>query len=254
LNFGSNSSAENITFSNLILRDVTGPINVGIDNHSRRRWESGAPAKRTPGVVRNIAFRGIRATIVPSPAQQADMPFPPHGRPGETRTCIVLNGAGDAVLENISLSDIQVFYPGGGTADEAAREVPQVAGEYFEIGTPPAHGLYARHVRGLTLDNVRFETATPDLRPAVVFDGVTDAAVSSLNIQGNPQALSALRIIDSRDTLLTAPRLLTQASVFLRAEGASTGNIKLDGGDLSKAATPFFLGPGVLPSAVAVRS
>ena len=48
---------------------------------------------------------------------------------------------------------------------EARAEVPQTAGEYFELGPPPAYGLYARGVRGLTLHNVRFETATPTCAP-----------------------------------------------------------------------------------------
>src|SRR5207248_4153597 len=61
-----------------------------------------------------------------------------------------------AVLENISFTNVHVTYEGGGTAEESARrDVPQIAGEYFEIGTPPAYGVYARGVRGLTLDNVR---------------------------------------------------------------------------------------------------
>jgi hypothetical protein len=77
------------------------------------------------------------------------MAFPQSYRPGETRQCIVLNALGDRVIENISFSDVHLTYGGGGTAEEAAREIPQVAGEYFEMGTPPAHGLYARNVRGL---------------------------------------------------------------------------------------------------------
>ncbi len=40
-------------------------------------------------------------------------------------------------------------YGGGGTAEEAARrDVPKMAGEYFELGTLPAYGMYARNVAG----------------------------------------------------------------------------------------------------------
>ena len=85
------------------------------------------------------------------------------------------------MLENISFTDVQLKFAGGGTAEEAAADVPQVAGEYFQIGTPPAYGMYARNVRGLTLNNVRFEMATPDVRPAVVFDHVEDAVITNLS-------------------------------------------------------------------------
>ena len=93
----------------------------------------------------------------PRAGQFPDMRFRQGYRPGEMRQCIVLNWFEDAFLENVVLDNVHVTYGGGGTAEEAQREIPQIAGEYFEIGTPPAYGLYARKVRGLTLNNVRFE-------------------------------------------------------------------------------------------------
>jgi len=111
-----------------------------------------------------------------------------------------------------------------------------MAGEYFEIGTPPAYGIYARNTRGLTLHNVRLETAEPDLRPAVVFDRVDDASVNGLAAHGHPQS-PVVRCVDSKQILLTASRVLTPAAAFLQSEGASQ-DIIIDGGDLTKAKTP----------------
>ena len=149
-----------------------------------------------------------------------------------------------------------MIYAGGGTAEMAAlRDVPQVSGgEYFACGILPAYGLFARNVRGLTLNNVRFETASPDLRPGVVFDHVQDAAVNSLNVQGNKDADSLLRFTDSRDVLLSASRVLTPAAVFLQVEGADNGNITIDGGDISKAATPVAFKNGASESSVKLRA
>ena len=248
---GARSRFENITFSNLVMKDVTGPISIGLDSTSRRSASDAAP--RVKGVVRNIAFNGIRATVVAVGRQHADLPFKSDYRPGETRTCVVLNGVGDEFLENISLQDVHVTYEGGGTAEEAGREVPQMAGEYFETGTPPAYGLYARNVRGLTLNNVRFEVAAPDLRPAVVFDHVADASVNGLAAQGDPRAGALLRFIDTRDALLTACRVLTPASVFLRIEGAASEGIAVEGGQLSKAAAPLAYERGATEKAVRLR-
>src|SRR5262249_19603690 len=118
---------ENVVFSNLVMNNVTGPIHVGLDS-SR---QSATP--RPKGVVRNLMFSGIRATVLSEGRQYEDMPFKNNFRPGETRTCITLNGAHDEILEGISLQDIHVTYGGGGTAQEAARrDVPEMAGEYFE--------------------------------------------------------------------------------------------------------------------------
>jgi hypothetical protein len=65
---------------------------------------------------------------------------------------------------------------------------------------------------------------------------VEGVAVNSLSIQANPTAESALRCIDSKQILLTAPRLLSSAAVFLQFEGTENENMKIDGGEVSKAA------------------
>ena len=250
---GARTRFENITFSNLIMKDVTGPISIGLDSTSRRRPDDHRPL--TKGIVRNIVFNAIRASVVATGRQHADLPFPSEYRPGETRTCLTLNGVGEEFLENISFTDVHVTYDGGGTAEEAAvRDVPKIAGEYFEIGTPPAYGLYARNVRGLVLVNVRFEVRQPDFRPAIVFDHVTDAAVTGLSAHGNPRAASLLRFIDISDVLLTACRVLTPSAVFLQTEGAACAGVVIDGGDLAKAALPVSSGRGATGTAVKVRA
>lgn len=235
MQFGRESRVRNILFSNLVLQDVTGPISINRSNRARRNADGTEPTET--GFVRNISFNGIRGNVVAEGGQFADMNFAQNYRPGETRQCIVLNGIGDSMLEDISFHDVQLTYGGGGTAEEAQREVPQVAAEYFEVGTPPAYGLFARNVHGLTVNNVRFDVAKPDLRPAVVLDHVSDAAISGLAAQGNPQAKSLMRFTETQDVVLTSPRVLTPASVFLLVEGAGSRNITVDGGDLSKAAT-----------------
>src|SRR5262245_10468135 len=248
---GARSRFENITFSNLILKNVTGPISIGLDSS---RGSTAGAAQPVKGIVRNIAFNGIRATVVAQGRQHEDLPWPQRFRPGETRSCIVVNGVKDEFLEEISFQDVHVVYEGGGTAEEAAKEAPQIAGEYFEIGTPPAYGIYARNVRGLTLHNVRLEVTSPDLRQAVVFDHVNEAVVNGLSAQGNPQAESLLRFINTRDTLLTASRVLTPTAVFLRVEGAASEGITVDGGHLSKAGNLMAYGGGATKKAVKLRA
>jgi hypothetical protein len=166
---------------------------------------------------------------------------------------------GEAYLENISLTDVHVTYAGGGTAAQAAkRDVPQITSEYFGVwGTapygPPAYGLYARNVKGLTLQNVRFEYKQPDLRPAVVLDNVQDGAFTALSMQGNPEAESVMRITGSKDLLFSATRVLTPAKVFLQLEGAGSEGIIIDGGDLRKASKVLAATNGAKESAAKVR-
>jgi hypothetical protein len=114
--------------------------------------------------------------------------------------------------------------------------------------------VYARNVRGLTLDNVRIETTTSDLRPAVVLDHVADAVLSNLTTQGNPSAPSTLRCINTTETLISSPRLLTPAAVYLAVEGARSADITLDGGDIRKAQSSVTYERGATDRAARLRT
>lgn len=226
------SKIENLLFSNIVMENVTGPIGIGFNAGSN-----------DDTFVRNIAFNNIRASLVTKPVNHPDIPFDVKPFEGEQYSCITLNGVGNSYLENISFTDVQVTAAGGGTAAMAAKEVPAVSVEYFGVwGTAPAgavaYGLYARNVKGLTLQNVRLTYREPDLRPALVLDNVSDASVQGLNIQGHPDA-TALRFINSRDILCTATRLLSAANSFLQVEGNQSANIIIAGGDHHKAQRVF---------------
>ncbi|HLO39186.1 MAG TPA: hypothetical protein VK173_11870, partial [Lacibacter sp.] len=98
-----------------------------------------------------------------------------------------------------------------------------------------AYGLYARNVKGLTLQNVRFTYEQPDARPAIMFDHVEDASINGLTVMGN-SGNELLRFINSKDVLLSATRVLTPAATFLRVEGSSSDGIVVNGADLRKVA------------------
>jgi hypothetical protein len=247
---GEGPRLENISFSNIVMKNVTGPISICLGPRNRRQGETEPPP--TEGIVRNISFRGIHATVC-VPVQLPDVPFTSGYNPGEVKSCIGLSGVG-GFLENISFDDVHVTFPGGGTAEDGAqRDVPKVVGEYYAAGVFPAYALYARNVRGLTLNNVRFQVAGNELRPAVVFDHVEDAAINGLSLQADPKAESVARFIDSRDVLLSATRVTTPGPVFLRVEGAASRGITIDGGDLSKSSSAVSVGAGAMESGVKVR-
>ncbi len=255
----SQSQMENMTFSNLILKDVTGPIGIGFSGSSGRGREDGGADAMPTSFVRNISFSNIRATVVDGPPTEKEGQLMGRIYDGEQHSCITLNGVGDAVIENISFSDIHVTYAGGGTAElSAKRDIPQVAREYFGVWAepplgPPAYGLFARNVKGLTMQNIRFEVTNPDFRPAVIFNNVQDAVINGLSAQGNPEAESLLRFSAAKDVLLTACRAITPAAVFLQVEGTENENIKVDGGDLSKAVLPLAFMNGASDKSVILR-
>ncbi|WP_413666641.1 glycoside hydrolase family 28 protein [Mucilaginibacter sp. Mucisp86] len=243
------SRFENISFSNLVMKEVTGPISIGLGTEK----SSVNRTVDTPGIIRNISFSNIQATVV-KPVPLRDAEFASRYNPGEIFSCITLNAMDDVFLENISFNNVHVTFPGGGTEEQAAvRDVPKVAGEYYQIGIPPAYGMYARNVRGLSLHNVRFTMESPDLRPALILDNVEDAAVNGLSAQGQKGAESLLRFINTRDVLVSALRVLTPVTNLLQAEGKACANIKIEGGDISKADKALVLASGASAQAVRLR-
>ena len=259
------SRYENISFSNLVLDDVTGPIHVSVGPRAPRVVPPGTPVTddmstgtpagtTTPAILRNLSFSNIRGNVTTDPPQLAEAKVTSIANSGEKHSCITLNCVGGATMENISLDNIHLTFGGGGTAEDAARrDLPEIAGEYFMMGPMPAYGLYARGVRGLTMQNIRLQVSTPDLRPAVIFDQVADATVQNLSVEGNLAAESTLRFIGAKQVLLTAPRILTQAAIFLQLEGTGNDRIIIDGGDISSATTALSFKNGANSSAVKLR-
>jgi hypothetical protein len=251
IGMGRGGRMENVTFSNLILKDVTGPISIGLSK-GNPIGRDGTP--RPAGIVRNLRFEGIRGTVVAEGRQHADLldksSFRHNEKESERRSCIVVNSVADEPIEGITFTDVHLTFGGGGSVAESRREIPKVAGEYFLIGPPPAYGLYARNARGLTLNNVRFGVETPDLRPAVVFERVEDAVITGLTAQGNAEAESLLRFTAVKDVLLTSPRVTGSSSVFLRVEGTGNENVKIEGGDLTRAQSATSFGEGVSETSV----
>ena len=244
---------ENISFSDIVLQNVTGPINfsIGPGAQGNRRTSEGSSS---PPVVRNISFSNIHGTVTTDPAQLSETTLTSGYNPGERHSCIALNCVEGSTLENVSFDNVHLIFGGGGTAEDATRrDLPEFAGEYFALGPMPAYGFYARHTRGITLQNIRLQTASPDLRPAVVLDQTEDVSITGLAVQGNPQAESVLRVRDSQHVLLTSPRVLNPSPVFLQVEGEKNANIIVEGGELSRASSPVSYKNGGSDHAVKLR-
>ena len=82
------------------------------------------------------------------------------------------------VVDNVSLSNIRIQYCGG--RKEVTTPYRDQGTNYPEprwAGPTPAYGLYARHVDGLKLHNVKFELMRPDERPDILLEDVQNADI-----------------------------------------------------------------------------
>ena len=86
---------------------------------------------------------------------------------------IIITGMEGEPIRNVSLSDIRIQYRGGGKkVSKPYREQGTNYPEPRWAGPTPAYGLFARHVDGLQLRNVKFELMRPDERPDIILEDV----------------------------------------------------------------------------------
>ncbi len=114
------------------------------------------------------------------------------------------------------ISNMSVTYPGGGTKEDATNvNAPELADnypEYYMWGILPAYGLYARHANALSLNNVRFELASKDARPAIVCDDMNELDISDLRAACDPEAGALIKTRSTRDTHLDNCRVLGESA------------------------------------------
>jgi polygalacturonase len=90
---------------------------------------------------------------------------------------------------------------GSGGWENDPYNVPEMASEYPEpnqFGVLPAYGLYARHVKGLTVNNVCFKFKLEDERPAVVLDDVAGADFTGFTAQTRPGVPVFVKVTHTR--------------------------------------------------------
>lgn len=141
---------EDIVISNITMRDiVNAPIFLRLG--ARMRSPQGTPI----GTMKRILISNVNVF-------NADSQY----------SCII-SGIPNACIEDVTLSNIHLYFKGGYTAEDGKRTPPEQEKVYPEpwmFGTIPASGFYVRHARNITFNNVNFHFATPDGRPLYVTD------------------------------------------------------------------------------------
>lgn len=186
-------SVDGATIENIQVRNIDA-VNTGNAIFIRLGHRDGEHA----GAVRNVTVSNVKAEIpFERPDKEYDLrgpdlpffhnPFPSSvtGIPGHD-------------VENVTLENIEIIYPGRATKGMAyipvtrLHQVPERENEYPEFsmfGELPAWGFYVRHVNGITMKNVTVKLRNADFRPAFVFDDVKKVNLERLMIpvdQKNP--------------------------------------------------------------------
>ena len=99
-------------------------------------------------------------------------------------------------IQNITLENIEIVYPGKADANYAYRgsskaeleAIPELEKSYPEFSNwkeLPAWGFYIRHATGVVMNNIKITVTDKDYRPAIVADDVNGLSLKGVQIVQN---------------------------------------------------------------------
>jgi polygalacturonase len=141
------------------------------------------------GKMNNISISNVYAEV---PATKPDAGYnyegPVEDLPRNISPSSIV-GMPDAFIENVTLKNIEIRYPGGGNPNYAKvgldelDKIPEMAASYPEFSMfkeLPAWGFFIRHAKGIKFENVTLSCEKKDYRTAIVLDDVHGATFVSL--------------------------------------------------------------------------
>jgi hypothetical protein len=239
------ASMRNMIFNNLVMRRVPRPVFM---TFCRQRACVDAPPELAPmKTMRGFVFSDIMVE---------------SGECGED-SAIVITGLPEHPIEDVSFRGIGLVTGGGGSASEdAATPLPEFDPatlkdwwpEYYLFKRPvPCHGIYARHVRGLSISDVAIRPAHPDERPALVADDVSELSIAGLRLAGTGATKLLLHLQNARDAFITGCVLPKGGQPFVRLDGQATANIRISNIASGSVRETIVFGKDVAPATVSVR-
>jgi polygalacturonase len=223
------ANLENITISNIVMRNVRSPIFLRLGNRARPIY-AGAP-QRGLGSFRNVLIQNIQAN-------------------GADAIGCAIAGLPERAIENVTLSNLRLHFAGGGSHADAGRDIPEntiAYPEYSMFGKLPAYAFYCRHVKNLRILDAQVVTEKEEARPALVCDDTEGLRLAGFEAtQGNP--LLVLR--NTRNAWLQGNQSPDGNDVYLRLEGKHTAGIHLAYSDLRESKKAIERDSEVAPGAV----
>ncbi len=155
---------EDVTITNITMRDISNsPFFLRLGFRGR-----GPKEKTMVGALRRVIISNV---VV----YNADPKY-----------ASIISGIPGHSIEDVRLSNIRIYYQGGGTKDQAALDPPEKEDTYPEptmFGVLPAYGFFIRHVKALSMNDVEVSYLREDARPPFVMNDIKGADFYRLRAQ-----------------------------------------------------------------------
>lgn len=201
---------DQICITNIAMTGIQTPIFIRLGN------------RRNPtGSARNIVISNITART-------------------ESLIASSITGIPGHFVEGVVLRDIRVEVLGNGTAAHAAKPVPEKEKAYPENrmfgDSLPAYGLYVRHAKGITLDNVQFTLRNPDARPALSFEDAHQVDLRHLRAAVSTPPTPLVRLKHCSDFAIGGFRTAQPLAQFAQIDNTAPDAVTYFGNDFSRVA------------------
>lgn len=181
------------------LYNCGGPIFIRLGNRGRDYSTSikqvyavdAKPEGGEIGSIKNITFRNMTARLT--------------GRMDPPTEGMMFTGLPDHYIENVTLENIDFSYTGFGETGAADNVIAEDEARYPEqlfFGVLPSYGLYARHIKGLNMSNVKFSLRAEDDRQAIVLDDVKDSSLTKITLDSYLPKSEAVKVLNSTNIKL----------------------------------------------------
>jgi polygalacturonase len=155
---------EDVTINNIAMRDISNsPFFLRLGFRGR-----GPKEATTVGALRRVIISNV---VV-------------HN--ADPRYASIISGIPTHLIEDVRLSNIHIYYQGGGTKEQAALNPPEKEDAYPEptmFGEIPAYGFFIRHVKGLEMRDVEVSYLKEDARPPFILNDVNGVDFRHLKAQ-----------------------------------------------------------------------
>lgn len=214
------SNLRNIRVENITMSNLRAPFFVRLGHRGGNSRGTRQIEPRVPGTIRDVVIRNVQAKGMMFESSITGIP----GHP----------------VEGIVLEKINMSYEGGGTNELVEADVPdrEIIAKYPEaqmFGRLPAYGLYARHVNGLTIRDVRIALENPDARAAIVFDDVAASSLERVTADAAKTNEPLFSFVNVRDITVRNCVAASGATLLMRAIGEPSARkeIRLEGNTVS---------------------
>ena len=157
---------EDVAITNITMRDVANsPIFLRLGRRLR------GPQSPPVGALRRVSISNV---IVYN---------------AEPKYASIISGIPGHDIEDVRLSNIRIYYKGGGTRQQAELDPPENENDYPEparLGEMPAYGFFIRHVRGMQMSDVEVSYLKDEARSAFILSDVKAIELRHIKAQHAP--------------------------------------------------------------------